>query len=61
MAVKERRPVPLFEKRMTEQSGNLIATEELAAMLYEEVLDKDAAIAALSEMIAGIYEGSAKE
>ena len=43
------------------QSENVTATGELAAMLYEEMTDKDAAIAALSEMIAEIYEGGSQE
>lgn len=41
-------------------SEDLMATQETAAMLYEENAAKDAQIADMGEMIAELYEGGAQ-
>ena len=58
------RKTALPKKKPTENaikalSEDLIATQETAAMLYEENAAKDEQIADMEDMIAQLYEGGA--
>lgn len=60
MAIRIVRSVTLTEQRLAKAQKDLLASQELAATLYEQNAAKDTGIVDLQAAVATLYEGSAK-